>query len=88
MRRWGTGRLSSLRDWILLLGGMAGAGHETVFRSVDRPWLLFLFAAMMGLPYALGADRQAAVPPEPPGPPSVSGDAGPPPSPTSSGAPG
>ena len=75
MRRWKASRTGALRDWLLLLGGLAGTAHETLFAHVDRPWLLGLYAAMMGLPYALTADRPDERPkrPEPPPP---AGDAG------------
>lgn len=67
MRRWRVSRTGALRDWLLLLGGLLGTAHETLVEHVDRPWLLGLLAAMMGLPYALKADRPE--PPEPPSPP-------------------
>lgn len=38
------------RGTVLFLGGLAGVVHETVFQEADRPTLLLLFAAMMGLP--------------------------------------
>lgn len=43
-------RWSSLRDIFLFLGGMVGVGHETLIATAERPTLLILFAAMMGLP--------------------------------------
>jgi hypothetical protein len=39
-----------LRDVSLFLGGMAGVLHETLLSHSERPTLLILFAAMMGLP--------------------------------------
>jgi hypothetical protein len=36
--------------------GLAGIVHQTVFREVDRPFLLALFAAMIGLEYAFRRD--------------------------------
>ena len=39
-----------VRDVVLFFGGMAGVGYETLGRDIDRPTLLLLFAAMMGLP--------------------------------------
>lgn len=39
-----------LRDVVLFLGGLAGVVHETVLTQAERPTLLILFAAMMGLP--------------------------------------
>lgn len=89
MRRWSSGRASAMRDWILFMVGLAGVAHETLVSQVDRPGLLLLFAAMLGLPYALGADRPADPPPSPPSPPlpPASGTAGPSPSSTSPGSP-
>jgi hypothetical protein len=42
---------------VLFLAGLGGVIHETVFSNLDRPSLLVLFAAMMGLPAFLGLDR-------------------------------
>lgn len=39
-----------VRDVGLFLGGVAGVAYETIGRNVERPTLLLLFAAMMGLP--------------------------------------
>lgn len=39
-----------IRDSLLFLGGLAGVLHETVFTAAERPTLLILFAAMLGLP--------------------------------------
>ncbi len=38
------------RGSVLFLAGLAGVFHETVWQEADRPTLLLLFAAMMGLP--------------------------------------
>jgi len=47
-----------LRDILLFAGGLAGVIHETALRQGgERPTLLFLFAAMMGLPAFLAGDR-------------------------------
>lgn len=47
-----------LRDILLFAGGTAGVVHETVLRNgPERPTLLILFAAMMGLPAFLAGDR-------------------------------
>lgn len=70
MRRWRTGRAGALRDWLLLIAGLLGTAHETLVAHVDRPWLLGLYATMMGLPYALKADRPGE-PPQPPEPQPV-----------------
>lgn len=39
-----------IRDIVLFTGGLLGVVHETLISSVERPTLLILFAAMMGLP--------------------------------------
>lgn len=39
-----------LRDAILFVVGLGGVLHETVLTQAERPTLLILFAAMMGLP--------------------------------------
>lgn len=46
-----------LRDVFLFFGGMAGVLHETLIASADRPTLLILFAAMMGLPAFLQQEQ-------------------------------
>ena len=38
------------RNTILFTGGLLGVGHETLIQHAERPTLLILFAAMMGLP--------------------------------------
>jgi intracellular septation protein A len=45
------------RDALLFFGGLTGVIHETVFTSLERPALLILFAAMMGLPAFLRTDE-------------------------------
>jgi hypothetical protein len=45
MKNW-----SVTRDVILFLAGLGGVIHETLIASSERPTLLILFAAMMGLP--------------------------------------
>lgn len=53
-----TSRFISIpRDSLLFLGGLLGVMHETLFTEADRPQLLLLFAAMMGLPAFLRADE-------------------------------
>jgi hypothetical protein len=46
-----------IRDVILFLSGLGGVAHETVLAHADRPTLLILFAAMMGLPAFLRPDK-------------------------------
>jgi hypothetical protein len=45
MREW-----PILRDVLLFLVGLGGVAHETLLTQAERPTLLILFAAMMGLP--------------------------------------
>ena len=52
MTRW-----PLIRDVALFVAGLAGVIHETVFTSLERPALLVLYAAMMGLPAFLRADE-------------------------------
>lgn len=46
---------------ILFLGGLAGTVHETLLVQNDRPTLLILFAAMMGLPAFLAPTEKEGV---------------------------
>lgn len=50
-RRRRTVRVS--RDVVLFVAGLAGVMHETISYPGERPALLVLFAAMMGLPWYL-----------------------------------
>ncbi len=54
-RRWGVWRL--VRDVLLFGAGLGGVAHETLFTGGDRPTLLLLFAAMLGLPLVLRGDE-------------------------------
>lgn len=54
------------RDVILFFGGLAGVFNETVLTSTERPTLLILFAAMMGLPAFLRSDDKNHPPQAPP----------------------
>lgn len=51
-----------VRDVLLFVGGLAGVAHETLAEQSDRPTLLLLFAAMMGLPAFLRADDNRNAP--------------------------
>lgn len=58
MRRQGPLRFRSLsRDAVLFGFGLAGIFYETVFDNADRPTLLILFGAMVGLPAFLRLDQ-------------------------------
>jgi hypothetical protein len=64
MKNW-----QATRDIILFFGGLAGVFNETVLNTTERPTLLILFAAMMGLPAFLRNDREPPEPPQLPKPP-------------------
>lgn len=51
-------RWKDVRDIVLFLGGMAGLYHEVVLTTAERPTLLLMFAAMMGLPAFLRTDEK------------------------------
>lgn len=63
-RKLSTVRIS--RDTILFIAGLSGIGYETLAQNGERPTLLILFAAMVGLPAFLRADEKIAVPPKEP----------------------
>lgn len=50
-------RIRISRDGVLFAAGLLGVLHETAFVNEERPTLLLLFAAMMGLPAFLRADE-------------------------------
>ena len=50
-------RWATLRDIALFVGGFAGVVHEVLVTSGERPSLLVLFAAMMGLPAFLNGRK-------------------------------
>ena len=50
------GKWPIIRDMILFFGGLAGVANEALFQNAERPTLLLLYAAMMGLPAFLRAD--------------------------------
>lgn len=60
----------AIRDSLLFLGGLAGVAHETLLTHTERPTLLILFAAMMGLPAFLRSDeaKKGNLPPQFPPP--------------------
>jgi hypothetical protein len=58
MKNW-----HNTRDVILFFGGLMGVFNETVLTSTERPTLLILFAAMMGLPAFLRSDDKKDPPP-------------------------
>lgn len=59
MKNW-----QNTRDIILFFGGLAGVFNETVLTTAERPTLLILFAAMMGLPAFLRSDDKNQPPPK------------------------
>jgi hypothetical protein len=63
--KWSRRRIRISRDTILFTVGMLGIAYETLVDKADRPTLLILFAAMVGLPAFLRADEYRAPPPPP-----------------------
>lgn len=51
-------RLRITRDGILFMSGLIGIGYETAISKTDRPTLLLLFSAMIGLPAFLNKDEK------------------------------
>lgn len=47
-----------LRSGSLFVFGLAGVTYETLVSASDRPTLLILFSAMLGLPLFLKADEK------------------------------
>lgn len=48
------------RDTMLFAVGLLGVAHETLISNADRPTLLLLFAAMIGLPAFISKDSKDA----------------------------
>lgn len=51
------GRWRAVRDLVIFGVGICGIIYETVWESADRPTLLLLFAAMVGLPAFIRGDE-------------------------------
>lgn len=49
---------SGMRDSLIFLSGLGLTFYEAIIREADRPSLLVLYAAMMGLPAVLNADKK------------------------------
>jgi len=69
-RRWRRWKHPS-RDAVLFIVGILGIIYETGFDNIDRPSLLVVFSAMIGLPAFLHQDEARQPhdddpPPEPP----------------------
>lgn len=47
-----------MRDSLIFLSGLGLTFYEAIIREADRPSLLVLYAAMMGLPAVLNADKK------------------------------
>lgn len=56
-----------LRSLVLFVFGLAGITYETLTNGTERPTLLILFAACLGLPAFLGLDERRAKKPDEPG---------------------
>lgn len=50
--------LNAARDTVLFVVGLLGVAHETLIGKADRPTLLLLFAAMIGLPAFISKDKK------------------------------
>lgn len=61
MTQYSKRRLRITRDGTLFVAGLAGVAYETLYTGGDRPTLLLLFAAMMGLPAFLQRDEAKRV---------------------------
>lgn len=60
-RLWGNYQMpawKNVRDVVLFFSGLAGVFYETVISVSERPTLLLMFAAMMGLPAFLRTDEK------------------------------
>lgn len=77
---------TQIRAAALFAGGLLGVAWVTVIEDTDRPTLLILFGAMLGLPLFLRNDASHSPPPVPTPPTQASPPpAAPPPAPPSSG---
>jgi len=47
---------------VLFVVGLLGVAHETLLNEADRPTLLLLFAAMIGLPAFISQDEKKEPP--------------------------
>ena len=54
-----------IRTVVLFVSGLAGVAYVTLTDGGDRPTLLILFAAMLGLPLFLKTDEKHIPPPPP-----------------------
>lgn len=52
---------AQIRSGCLFVCGLAGVAYETLASNSDRPTLLIMFAAMLGLPLFLKADEKSQV---------------------------
>lgn len=57
---------TQIRASALFVSGLAGVAYETLVTGADRPTLLILFAAMLGLPLFLKPEAQSVIAPPPP----------------------
>lgn len=51
-------RLQITRNTMLFIVGLLGLAHETLINDADRPTLLLIFAACLGLPAFLGESKE------------------------------
>lgn len=55
-----------IRTACLFIGGLIGVAYVTLIDQTDRPTLLILFGAMLGLPLFLRTDEKLLAPKSPP----------------------
>jgi hypothetical protein len=67
---------TTIRTIVLFTAGLAGIAYETLVENAEKPTLIVLFAAMIGLPAFLNKDekdraqaKESLTPPPPPPPP-------------------
>lgn len=61
-----------VRSALLFIGGLAGVAYVTLVDQTDRPTLLVMFGAMLGLPLFLRSDEKHPPPViQTPAPPTV-----------------
>lgn len=61
MKTWLNQKVKISRDGILFLVGILGIIHEVFLTSLDRPDILILFLALVGLPAFLRGDERKEI---------------------------
>lgn len=63
--RWTDRREERARRVVMFVAALSGTVYEAAWREAERPFLLSLYAAMMGFPFVLGRADKPPSPPEP-----------------------